>query len=406
MIKTALNFICKNEAHIINRMLESALPLTDLIVAVDTGSTDNTKRLIQSFGEKHQIPAFIFDRTFDDFSNSRNYAIEKLRYIADQMNWNSKDVYGFTIDCDEVLLVCPTFKKEQLSADIYYIDVSHEGGAFKRQAFYKPFKELQWEGPVHEIITWKQSNITCEYLPGITIHSESKGGSWKQNLENKFLRHVSLLSKYIETGHNVFRWVLYTGNSYTSAAAYCRSKKRKKKHLQSAYLWYKKAAALPTDTASEKIALNRQLAEVLKALNEPINASKELLLNNFKTDPNRAESITVLLKEYMSCKKWHVAHILSTFCVNKYHQQNPFNIGAAEIEVSLYQWKIVLYHSICCYYTGRKEEARIIFNELLKFADENKEYIPHCDQLLIRMNSPYYLNLRKWIPWSRQNTYD
>ena len=40
MSKIALNIIVKNESHIINRMLESVRPVIDLIVAVDTGSTD------------------------------------------------------------------------------------------------------------------------------------------------------------------------------------------------------------------------------------------------------------------------------------------------------------------------------------------------------------------------------
>jgi glycosyltransferase involved in cell wall biosynthesis len=43
MGKLALNFICKDESHVIGKMLESAKSITDLIVATDTGSTDGTQ---------------------------------------------------------------------------------------------------------------------------------------------------------------------------------------------------------------------------------------------------------------------------------------------------------------------------------------------------------------------------
>ena len=51
MGKLALNFICKNESHIINKMLESCKEITDLIVATDTGSTDGTQEIIKDLSE-------------------------------------------------------------------------------------------------------------------------------------------------------------------------------------------------------------------------------------------------------------------------------------------------------------------------------------------------------------------
>ena len=72
MPKLALNFICKDESHVIERMLNSCKSITDLIVATDTGSTDNTIELIQKFGQENNIPTYVFQRPFDDFEKSRN----------------------------------------------------------------------------------------------------------------------------------------------------------------------------------------------------------------------------------------------------------------------------------------------------------------------------------------------
>lgn len=55
MNKLALNFIFKNEEHVIERMLDSNLHLADLVVCVDTGSTDHTVQLIENWAKKNKI---------------------------------------------------------------------------------------------------------------------------------------------------------------------------------------------------------------------------------------------------------------------------------------------------------------------------------------------------------------
>ena len=50
MGKLALNFICKDESPVIEKMLESAKSIVDLIVVNDTGSTDGTQQIIKNFG--------------------------------------------------------------------------------------------------------------------------------------------------------------------------------------------------------------------------------------------------------------------------------------------------------------------------------------------------------------------
>ena len=82
MGKLALNFICKDESPVIEKMLESAKGIVDLIVVNDTGSTDGTQQIIKNFGEKYGIPTYVFERPFDDFEKSRNHAMQKLRDVV------------------------------------------------------------------------------------------------------------------------------------------------------------------------------------------------------------------------------------------------------------------------------------------------------------------------------------
>ena len=48
--KLALVQIMKNEAHVVTRMLNSIKPIVDMIVMVDTGSTDDSINIVKKWG--------------------------------------------------------------------------------------------------------------------------------------------------------------------------------------------------------------------------------------------------------------------------------------------------------------------------------------------------------------------
>lgn len=82
-----LAMIVKNEEKDLGRCLESAKNIFDEIVIVDTGSTDRTKEIAESYGAK------IYDfEWINDFSVARNYATEK-----------STNEWIVFLDADEVL---------------------------------------------------------------------------------------------------------------------------------------------------------------------------------------------------------------------------------------------------------------------------------------------------------------
>ena len=82
MGKLALNFICKDESHVIEKMLDSNKSIVDLVVCNDTGSTDGTQDIIKKWGEKNNIPTYVFERPFDDFEKSINHSMQKLRDVV------------------------------------------------------------------------------------------------------------------------------------------------------------------------------------------------------------------------------------------------------------------------------------------------------------------------------------
>jgi glycosyltransferase involved in cell wall biosynthesis len=71
-MKISSCLIVKNEAENIERCLNSIKDISNEIIVVDTGSTDNTKEIALKFGAK------IYDFTWDNnFSNAKNYALDQ-----------------------------------------------------------------------------------------------------------------------------------------------------------------------------------------------------------------------------------------------------------------------------------------------------------------------------------------
>jgi len=93
-MKLSLAMIVKNEEEKLARCLDSIKKYVDEIVIVDTGSTDRTKVIAESFG------AHVFDFVWcNDFSKARNFSIEK-----------TTGDYVFVLDADNVILDFPKEK--------------------------------------------------------------------------------------------------------------------------------------------------------------------------------------------------------------------------------------------------------------------------------------------------------
>jgi tetratricopeptide (TPR) repeat protein len=93
----SLSIIVKNEAKNLSNCLQSVQNFVDEIILIDTGSTDNTKEIAQSFGAK--IYNYLWQ---DDFAQARNYALE---YVTTE--------WVLVLDADEVLnpSVIPHFQE-------------------------------------------------------------------------------------------------------------------------------------------------------------------------------------------------------------------------------------------------------------------------------------------------------
>ena len=71
-----LNMIVKNESKIIRRLLKSTLKWIDSYCICDTGSTDNTVEISETFYKENNIQGKIVYEPFQDFGYNRSFALK------------------------------------------------------------------------------------------------------------------------------------------------------------------------------------------------------------------------------------------------------------------------------------------------------------------------------------------
>lgn len=390
MGKLALNFICKDESHVIETMLNSAKDVVDLIVANDTGSTDGTQQIIKNFGEKHGIPTYVFERPFDDFEKSRNHAMQKLKDVVNELGWDPNKVHGFWFDCDEQLITDPGFRKEQFTKDLYMINTYIGNMKYTRNTFFKVSKPFRWYGPVHEFIVCDEQNITSGLAENIKVDVKMTGNSWQGDISKKYISHAHKLETYIANDRQDPRWIFYTAQSYHDSASMKDNKEENEERLRRSLRYYRERVSRSDGYPEEIFYSQYRIGTIMRILEDPWNLTHQELLKAYSIDPLRGESIKVIIDYYLQMNEWHMAYMYTKFAKMNFHMKNPYPQRLLFVDEATYVWKIAEAHSAACFYTGRMDEARSSYQDIL---DAIKTH-PHCftpdDINKVNMNAQFF----------------
>ena len=380
--KIALSQIVKNEAHVIERMLNTIKPIIDCVVVVDTGSTDGTQDVIKKWGEKNSIPAFVYDRPFDNFENSRNYAMEMVK---------DKSEYAFWLDADEMLEIdTKVFDKNKLDKDLYMFNTYIGNMKYTRNECWKTDKPFRWYGPVHEFIICEQQNITSGLMEGLAVKVFMDGGSWKGNIADKYKKHSAILEDYIDNKDRNARWVFYTAQSYHDSASLPDNRPENEERLRRALKYYQERVSRGDGYEEERFYSQFRVGTIKKTLEYTWQETHQELLKAFSMDPLRAEPIKLIIDYYLSVGEWNLAFMYSKFAKVNFHGKNPYPTRLLFVDESLYIWRFLEVHAAACFYTGRKEEATQNYRELQDVVRKSPQYFTPDDIAKINSNSGFF----------------
>ena len=213
-----LCMIVKNEEHVIERAMRSALRMMDTFCIVDTGSTDKTKEIIQKVADELGIKGFIYDRPWVNFGVNRTEALELAKK---HMKW------GFMLDADDSIeggMIDTTLLKDDIAG--YLINIKHGYIVHHRIHIFNLNYDWEYVGALHEYPNCKSVPIISIKINESTyIEARVEGG--RSNDSQKYLRDALILQKELDTNPNCdkARTLFYLAQSYKDAGLNDMAKK-------------------------------------------------------------------------------------------------------------------------------------------------------------------------------------
>lgn len=235
MVKRVIAIVMvKNEAANIKRVLSSCKNIVDGYFVLDTGSTDNTVDLVNSFfdEEKH---GFCMSSSFEDFGTTRTKSFEYARKFTRSLGWPDEKTYGLLLDARHVV-EDRGFDRDQLISAGYSCIRNYCGLQYPNLRFIRFDVDWRCVGVVHEYWTAK-TGVFNELLDTIQIHDTLV------NYDNsKIARYKELLELGLTREPNNPRYVFYMAQTLRELGkkdeAIAMYKRRMKMGGYSKEVWY------------------------------------------------------------------------------------------------------------------------------------------------------------------------
>jgi glycosyltransferase involved in cell wall biosynthesis len=195
--RICLVMIVKNEQTIIERCLEAALPHIDTWSITDTGSTDNTTKIVEQFFADRKITGKISRAPFKDFAQARNAALDAAKTVD---GWD----YALLVDADMVLT--GTIDKTKLTGPAYDLVQIKSGDSYDNTRLVHRDAVARYIGVTHEFL----SVSGTVRVTSLTIDDRDDGGS----KSDKSDRDIRLLNAGLVEEPDNGRYMFYLAQTY------------------------------------------------------------------------------------------------------------------------------------------------------------------------------------------------
>lgn len=340
-----LTMIVKNESHIIHEVLTSVYKHINYWVVVDTGSTDNTKEIIQTFFADHNIPGELHTRAWKNFGDNRT---ESLR-LAD-----GKCDYMWVIDADDKLNGNIDFTN--LTKDGYYLKYKNHAITFLRMQLFKSGKAWKYVGVLHEYpdtaLPFTADNLAGDYV----IEARTLGA--RNNDPQKYAKDAAMIRQALIDDPGNSRYWFYLGRSCVSAGNLHEAKKAFQRRIELGG-WKEELFCAWLELGHCEIKLNSPEADIVQAF-----------LSAYNVSPRRAESLYSLANYYRLKGKIELGYIFAKMAADI-----PLpDYNALFVSPSVYHYQALDELSVCAYYS-----------EVAKYVQDGYEI---CKQLVAKDGIP------------------
>lgn len=364
-VPVVLTQIVKNEAGVITPGLQSALPYITHYCICDTGSTDNTKKVITDFFAEHNIPGVIHNTAWKNFGHNRTLALQKSREYQ-------PEGFSLVLDADDTLggELDPLFFESHRTSDVdgFYITIKQTTIKYNRIQVFRNSKQWVYERSVHEYPELK--NAKKEQIPDTLWMTSNRTGARNQD-KDKYKRDAGLLMEDLQRIPNDPRTLFYLANSWRDYGDKERAKK-----------YYRKRAELKAGWPQE----NYESYLNLIRLEDNWATRLELAWKAIQIDSRRLEvpyTIMALARE----QKRYDAQVfaMGISLGNNRTIHSDFLFCADEV----YKWRYDDELSVCAFYTGHFELTQALAGRALANCPaEQKDRIQNNINLAVNASKP------------------
>jgi glycosyltransferase involved in cell wall biosynthesis len=364
MYNLALTMIVKNEAPNIKRFLESVAPYINYYVIADTGSIDDTKKIIKEYFDEKGIPGEILDHKWEDFGTNRS---KVLKHCHGKVKW------ALMIDADDTIEGKLPIEKFDDNLDGYVVKIMRGSMVWYRAQIFNLGKKLWWfEEPLHEYAICEQpmnvSKLEGDY--SWNVRTEGCRSREVNSDREKYARDYFTLKKYLEIDPQSVRKQFYAAQSAFDAQLYEVAEKEYLKRVEMGnwpeeifYSWI-------------RIGICREI------MGKPLSEIAEAFMSAYEARPNRAEALYHLSCVYRKHERPRSAFLVAS---------QALTIPAPTEDIlfvdhSVYQWGILDEIATTAFYVGKIHMGLSACEKLL-----NDSHMPEVHRERIQKNKDVYL---------------
>ena len=359
-----LLMIVRDEESVITRALESMKNIITSYFIYDTGSIDNTKRIIEEWMIEHGIPGEVACAEW------RNFGYNKSLLIKDAREHNNKLIseaeYYVWLDADEVWLknsnelnsYLESMDKVKLyeelknnpESNIFMLTTYFDSLQYRRWNLCRNNQLYKWVQPVHEYLVGEESNNTY-FINWFCLLARKEGNSSKN--PDRYRKDAEMFLEYLKDNPDEPRSTFYLAQTYESF------------DKDQSIKYYKKRIDITEGYNQERYIACLRLGRMVDDKLEKI----KYFLKGTEIDDQRLECYyELMMTEYDKNQKKSAYFGLMAPLNREIKNEYLFS------ESNIYKYLFDINLSISCYYAGLYDIGYEFAKKVLETSVDNKFY--------------------------------